>query len=56
VATVQGGQGSKQTRILARSRAFRRRHSDLATLLYLRARGPERPMRGIMEHARGWCK
>jgi hypothetical protein len=22
----------------------------------LKARGPERPMRGIMEHAQGWCK
>jgi hypothetical protein len=56
MATVQGGQGSRQTRILARNRTFRRRHSDLPTLLYLKALGPERPMRGIMEHARGWCK
>jgi hypothetical protein len=28
----------------------------LPTILYLGVQGPERPMRGIMEHARGRCK
>jgi hypothetical protein len=28
----------------------------LPALLYLGAWGPERPMRGIIEHAQGWCK
>jgi len=54
MAIVQGGQGDKQTRLLAHSRAVRRQHSDLPILP--RARGPKRPMRSIMEHAQGWCK
>jgi hypothetical protein len=56
VAVVQGGQGSRQACLLAHSRTFRRRQLDLPALLYLRARGREKPMRGIMEHAQGWCK
>jgi hypothetical protein len=43
MATIQGGQSSRQTHFLARSRTLRRQ-------------GPKRPMHGIMEHARGWCK
>jgi hypothetical protein len=54
MANVQGGQGDKQTRLLVCSRALRQQHSDLPILV--RARGPKRPMRNIMEHARGWCK
>jgi hypothetical protein len=56
VAVVQGGQGGRQAHLLVCNRAFHQRHSNLPALLYLRARGPKRPMRGIMEHARGWCK
>ncbi len=56
VAIVQGGQGGRQARRLARKRALHQRHSNLPALLYLGAQGPKRPMRGIMEHARGWCK
>jgi hypothetical protein len=41
---------------MARSRALHQQHSDLPTLLYLEAQGLEKPMHGIMEHARGWCK
>ncbi len=56
MAVVQGGQGDKQACLLARSQTLHQRHSDLFTLRYLGAWGPERPMRGIMEHAWGWCK
>jgi len=56
VATIQRGQGSMHTCILVRNRAFRQRHSNFPTVLYLKVRGPKRPMRGIMEHSRGWCK
>jgi len=56
VAAIQGGQGDKQVCLLASSRAFHRRHSNLPAFLYLKAQGPKRPMRGIMEHAWGWCK
>jgi hypothetical protein len=56
VAVVQGGQGGKQMRLLARSRVLHQWHSDLPALFYLGARGLERRMRGIMEHARRWCK
>jgi hypothetical protein len=52
MTTIQGGQGGMQ----ACSRTFCRRHSNLPTFFYLGVRGPERLMRGIMEHARGWCK
>jgi hypothetical protein len=41
---------------MAPSRTFCQRHSNLPALLYLRAWGPERPLHGIMEHARGRCK
>jgi hypothetical protein len=51
MAIVQGGQRDRQVRLLVRSQAFHQQHSNLPALLYLGARGPERPMRGIMEHA-----
>jgi hypothetical protein len=51
MATIQGGQGSRQVWLLARSRALHRQHSNLPALLYLKVRGLERPMRSIMEHA-----
>ncbi len=56
VAVVQGGQGSRQARLLAHNQALRERQSDLPDLLYLMVQGPEKPMHGIMEHAWGWCK
>jgi hypothetical protein len=56
VAVIQGGQGGKQACLLACSRIFHRWHLDLPAFFYLGARGPERPMCGIMEHAWGWCK
>jgi hypothetical protein len=56
VTVVQRSQGDKQARLLAHIRALRRWHSDLSTLFYLGAWGPERLMRDIMEHAWGWCK
>jgi hypothetical protein len=56
VVVVQGGQDGGQAHLLARSQAFHQRHSNLLALLYLRSWGPKRPMRGIMEHALGWCK
>jgi hypothetical protein len=56
VAAIQGGQGGMQAHLLAHSQALRQRHLELPALLYLGAQGQEKPMRGIMEHARGWCK
>jgi hypothetical protein len=56
VAVVQGGQDGKQVHLLVRSQALCQWHSNLPTLLYLGAQGPERPMCGIMEHAWGWYK
>jgi hypothetical protein len=56
LAAVQGGQGGKQAHLLVRNRTLCRWHSDLPALPFLGARGLKRPMRGIMEHARGWCK
>jgi len=56
MAAIQGGQGSEQAHLLARSQAFRQWHSNLPTFLCLGARGLEKPMHGIMEHARGWCE
>jgi hypothetical protein len=53
---IQGSQGGRQARLLARNRALHQWHLHLPTLLYLGAWGPERPMHGIMEHAQGWCK
>jgi hypothetical protein len=41
---------------LVHNQALRQWHLDLLALLYLGAQGLERPMRHIMEHARGWCK
>jgi hypothetical protein len=56
VAILQGGHDGKQAHLLMRSRTLRQWHSDLLALFYLGARALERPMHGIMEHARGWCK
>jgi hypothetical protein len=56
VATIQGGQGGKQACFLACNLTLHQQHSNLITFLYQVARGPKKPMRGIMEHARGWCK
>jgi hypothetical protein len=53
VLNIQRGQGGKQACFLATSQALHQQHSDLPTLFYLGVRGSKRPMRGIMEHARG---
>jgi hypothetical protein len=55
MATIQGGQGSRQAGLLTHSQAFHRQHLDLPTLLSLGAQGPEKPMCNIVEHAWGWC-
>jgi hypothetical protein len=41
---------SGEARLLTCNRSLCQRHSNLPALLYLGAQGPERPMRGIMEH------
>jgi hypothetical protein len=56
VAIIQRSQGDGQACLLTHNRALCQQHSDLPALLCLGAWGLERPMCGIMEHARGCCK
>jgi hypothetical protein len=50
---VQGGESGEQKHLLSHNRILCQRHSYLPTLLCLGARGPKRPMRGIMEYLWG---
>jgi hypothetical protein len=56
MVVIQGSQGGKEARFLVCNRALRQRHSNLLAFLYFKARGPEKPMHGIMKHALEWCK